>query len=89
MASANEQIGIAKAAYYPVVGLGALGGFNAAPCWVVTWPNRVVAVGPTLSETLYDGGRRGANSLDRGRELRCGRRQITARLVTAFQQGGG
>jgi NodT family efflux transporter outer membrane factor (OMF) lipoprotein len=63
MASANEQIGIAKAAYYPVVSLGLLGGFNGGSFagWFA-WANRLWAVGPTLSETLYDGGRRRANS---------------------------
>jgi len=63
MASTNEQIGIAKAAYYPVLNLGALGGFSAGSLasWF-TWPNRLWAVGPTLTETLYDGGRRRANS---------------------------
>jgi NodT family efflux transporter outer membrane factor (OMF) lipoprotein len=63
MASANEQIGIAQAAYYPVLSLGVLGGFNGGSLlgWF-SWPNRVWAVGPTLSETLYDGGRRRANS---------------------------
>jgi NodT family efflux transporter outer membrane factor (OMF) lipoprotein len=63
MASANEQIGIARAAFYPVVSLGLLGGFNGGslPGWFA-WANRLWAVGPTLTETLYDGGRRRANS---------------------------
>jgi NodT family efflux transporter outer membrane factor (OMF) lipoprotein len=63
MAAANEQIGIAKAAYYPTVNLGALAGFSsgALTSWF-SWPNRLWAVGPTLAETIYDGGRRRANS---------------------------
>lgn len=63
MASANEQIGIAKAAYYPVLSLGAILGFSGGslPGWF-SWPNRMWAVGPTLAETLYDAGRRRATS---------------------------
>jgi NodT family efflux transporter outer membrane factor (OMF) lipoprotein len=63
MAAANEQIGIAKAAFYPVLSLGALAGFNGGtlPSWF-TWPNRVWAVGPSLAETLYDAGRRRATT---------------------------
>jgi NodT family efflux transporter outer membrane factor (OMF) lipoprotein len=63
MASANEQIGIAKAAFYPTVSLGALAGFNGGSLlgWFA-WPNRVWAVGPTLTETLFDAGRRRATS---------------------------
>jgi NodT family efflux transporter outer membrane factor (OMF) lipoprotein len=63
MAAANEQIGIAQAAFYPVLNLGALAGFNGGSLlgWF-SWPNRLWAVGPTLSETLYDAGRRRATS---------------------------
>ena len=87
MASANEQIGIAKAAYYPVVGLGALGGFNAGSLlgWF-TWPNRVWAVGPTLSETLYDGGRRRANSLIAVANYDAAVANYRQIALTAFQQ---
>ncbi len=63
MAAANEQIGIAQAAYYPVLSLSALGGFSGGTIasWF-TWPSRLWAVGPTLTQNLYDGGRRRATS---------------------------
>ena len=63
MASANEQIGIAQAAFYPTLSLNALAGFEGSSIlnWF-TWPSRVWAVGPTLSQTLYDHGRRQASS---------------------------
>jgi NodT family efflux transporter outer membrane factor (OMF) lipoprotein len=57
MASANEQIGIAKAAYYPAVNLSALGGAQGGFLPTAMW-----AVGPILSQTLFDGGRRRATS---------------------------
>jgi NodT family efflux transporter outer membrane factor (OMF) lipoprotein len=61
MAAANEQIGIAQAAYYPTLGLNATAGFNSKSIenWL-TWPSRFWAVGPTFSETLFDAGRRRA-----------------------------
>jgi NodT family efflux transporter outer membrane factor (OMF) lipoprotein len=61
MASANEQIGIAQAAFYPTLSISASGGFEGTSAlnWF-TWPSRFWAVGPTLSETLFDGGRRKA-----------------------------
>jgi NodT family efflux transporter outer membrane factor (OMF) lipoprotein len=63
MAAANEQIGIAQAAYYPTLSLSGTAGFlgTSAVNWF-TWPSRFFAVGPTFSETLYDHGRRRANS---------------------------
>jgi NodT family efflux transporter outer membrane factor (OMF) lipoprotein len=61
VAAANEQIGIARAAYFPTLVLSATGGFegNAITNWL-TWPSRFWAVGPTLAETLFDAGRRRA-----------------------------
>lgn len=61
MAAANEQIGIAQAAYYPALNLSALAGFQgtSAVNWL-SWPSRFWAVGPSFSETLFDAGRRRA-----------------------------
>ncbi len=61
MAAANEQIGIAQAAWYPTLSLSALAGFQSTSAlnWV-SWPSRFWAVGPTFSETLFDAGRRHA-----------------------------
>jgi NodT family efflux transporter outer membrane factor (OMF) lipoprotein len=61
MAQANNQIGIAKSAYYPTVTIGASAGFEGTSVknWF-TWPSRLWAVGPNISETIFDGGRRHA-----------------------------
>jgi NodT family efflux transporter outer membrane factor (OMF) lipoprotein len=61
MAAANEQIGIAQAAYYPTLSLNAVAGFQGTSAlnWL-TWPSRFWAVGPSFSETLFDAGRRRA-----------------------------
>jgi len=61
VAAANEQIGIAMAAFYPVLSLSASAGLNASSLgkWF-SWPSRFWSVGPGLSETLFDAGRRRA-----------------------------
>jgi outer membrane protein TolC len=57
MASANAQIGVAQAAYYPSISLGSsttvVGGTLNA---LLSLSNAVWSVGPTLSATLIDGG---------------------------------
>ncbi|MGB8538346.1 MAG: efflux transporter outer membrane subunit [Acidobacteriaceae bacterium] len=63
VAEANDQIGIARAAYFPSLFIGASGGFTGTSItnWL-NWPSRMWAVGPQLSETLFDAGRRRATS---------------------------
>ncbi len=61
MAAANEQIGIAKAAYYPALTISAAAGFeNSDFTQWLTWPSRFWSVGPQLAETLIDAGKRHA-----------------------------
>jgi len=63
VAEANEQIGIARAAYYPTLGLNAAAGFESTQIVnLLSGPNALWAVGPQLVETLFDGGRRRATS---------------------------
>ncbi|HMD71963.1 MAG TPA: efflux transporter outer membrane subunit [Bryobacteraceae bacterium] len=61
MAAANEQIGIAQAAYYPNLSLSAALGLenNRITTWI-SWPARFFSVGATMAETVFDAGRRRA-----------------------------
>jgi len=62
-AEANEQIGIAHAAFFPQLLLTATGGFEGnTPVDWLSWPSRLWAVGPTLAQTIFDAGRRRAVS---------------------------
>jgi NodT family efflux transporter outer membrane factor (OMF) lipoprotein len=63
VASANAQIGVAKAAFYPSLSLGAGFGFESAKAsnWF-DWPSRFWSVGPAAAMTLFDAGRRQALS---------------------------
>jgi NodT family efflux transporter outer membrane factor (OMF) lipoprotein len=63
VASANEQVGIARAAFFPTITLGLLGGFESGkfPNWL-TGPSALWSVGGTAAETVFDAGRRRAVS---------------------------
>jgi NodT family efflux transporter outer membrane factor (OMF) lipoprotein len=62
-AAANAQIGVAMAAYFPTVTLSAGGGFESGSLsqWL-TWPSRFWSVGPGISQTVFDGGLRRAQT---------------------------
>ena len=61
MASANAQIGVAKAAFYPTVDLSLSAGLESSALKrLFDWSSRFWSVGPSVSETVYDGGLRRA-----------------------------
>jgi NodT family efflux transporter outer membrane factor (OMF) lipoprotein len=84
---ANEQIGIARAAFFPTVTLGASAGLegNSILNWL-NWPSRFWAVGPSLAQTLFDAGRRraGSDSAMAGYDAAVASYRETT--LTAFQQ---
>ncbi len=60
-AAANAQIGVAQAAYFPTLTLSATGGYRApSGAQLLTVPYRYWSLGPTLAQTLFDAGARGA-----------------------------
>ena len=63
VASASEQVGIARAAFFPTFTLGLLGGFEGAsfPSWL-TGPGALWSIGGTAAQTVFDAGRRRAVS---------------------------
>jgi NodT family efflux transporter outer membrane factor (OMF) lipoprotein len=61
VASANAQIGVARAAYFPAVTLTGRAGFqNSSLANLVSWPSFAWSVGASLAETVFDAGRRSA-----------------------------
>jgi outer membrane protein TolC len=62
MASANAQIGVAKAAYYPTVILGATGGFESGVInTLFSGPSILWSAGGSAVAPIFDAGRRRAN----------------------------
>jgi NodT family efflux transporter outer membrane factor (OMF) lipoprotein len=87
MAAQNEQIGIAQAAYYPTVSLSATTGLQTGTIsqWF-TWPSKYWSVGPTVSETLYDAGRRHAQVLQARDAFDATIASYRQTVLNAFQQ---
>jgi len=90
MAAANEQIGIAKAAFYPAIGLTT----NSSPIGLesnsfthwISWPSRFWSVGPGAAETVYDAGKRRATLNQSRAAYDATVANYRQTVLTAFQQ---
>lgn len=87
VAAANEQIGIALAAFYPTLTLNGSVGLEAGSLakWF-TWPARVWSVGPALAETLFDAGRRRSVVAEQRAAYDATVANYRQTVLTAFQQ---
>ena len=87
VAQANAQIGVAEAAYFPTVTLSASAGFQSSSIatWF-TWPSRFFSLGPTASETLFDGGLRHATVQQYKAQYDETVANYRQAVLTAFQQ---
>jgi len=87
VAAANEQIGIAVAAYYPTLTLSASGGFEATN--IAKWfslPNRMWSLGAGLSEVVFEGGKRRAQVKMTQAQYDATVATYRQTVLTAFQQ---
>jgi NodT family efflux transporter outer membrane factor (OMF) lipoprotein len=87
VAEANQQIGIARAAYFPTVNLDGTAGFagSQGSNWF-SWPSGFWAVGPALAETLFDAGRRRATSESARANFDAAVASYRQTSLTAFQE---
>jgi NodT family efflux transporter outer membrane factor (OMF) lipoprotein len=87
MAAANEQIGIAQAAFYPSLLLSAAGGLDTSNFaqWF-TWPSRFWSVGPQVAETLFDAGKRRAQVASARAGYEATVADYRQAVLTGFQQ---
>jgi NodT family efflux transporter outer membrane factor (OMF) lipoprotein len=87
VASANAQVGLAKAAYYPLLTLAAAGGFESGRIGtLLQGPSILWSAGPSAVVTLFDVGRRRAVSDEAraGYDLAVASYRET--VLTGFQQ---
>lgn len=87
MAALNEQVGIADAAYYPSLTLSAGAGLASTSfVKLFTWAAHAWTAGATLSETLYDSGKRRGQVNIAKANFDAGMANYRQTVLTAFQQ---
>jgi NodT family efflux transporter outer membrane factor (OMF) lipoprotein len=86
-AAANQQIGIAMAAFYPALTLAATAGVESSSFinWI-TWPSRFWTIGPQLAQTLFDAGKRTATLEQAKAGYDATAANYRQTVLTAFQQ---
>ncbi|WP_186215420.1 efflux transporter outer membrane subunit [Burkholderia gladioli] len=87
MAAANARIGVARAAFFPDITLGLIGGYQSSGLghWLSA-PNEIWSIGPSLALTLFDGGRRQAITDQARAKLAENGAQYRAVVLAACQQ---
>ena len=87
LAAANAQIGIAYAAYYPTLTLSATYGYESSNfSHFFNLASKFWSVGPSLSETIYDGGLRRATVNQFITTYNADVATYRQTVLTAFQQ---
>jgi NodT family efflux transporter outer membrane factor (OMF) lipoprotein len=87
MIAANANIGVARAAYFPSLTLGAQGGFQSTGFsnWLSA-PSSFWAIGPNALLSVFDGGLRRAQVAQARAEFDASAANYRGTVVTAFQQ---
>jgi NodT family efflux transporter outer membrane factor (OMF) lipoprotein len=87
MAQANAAIGVADAAFFPTLTLGATAGLASSSIKsLFDWSSRVWSVGPSVSETIYDGGLRRATVRQNVAIYNANVANYRQTVLTSFQQ---
>ncbi len=87
VAAANAQIGAVGAAFFPTVTLSASGGFESTLLsqWL-TWPSRFWSIGSTITETVFEGGLRRAQTEEARAAYDANVAAYRQTVLTGFQQ---
>jgi NodT family efflux transporter outer membrane factor (OMF) lipoprotein len=87
MIAANANIGVARAAYFPTLTLGAQAGFESSKYsnWLSA-PSSIWAIGPNALLSVFDGGLRRAQVAQARAEFDASAANYRSTVVGAFQQ---
>jgi NodT family efflux transporter outer membrane factor (OMF) lipoprotein len=87
MMAANANIGVARAAYFPTLTLGAQGGFQSTSFsnWLSA-PSSFWAIGPNALVSVFDGGLRRAQVAQARAQFDASAANYRSTVVDAFQQ---
>jgi NodT family efflux transporter outer membrane factor (OMF) lipoprotein len=86
-AAANEQIGIAQAAFFPTLTMAATAGVESSNVLnLITWPARFWTIGPQLAQILFDAGKRTAQVAQAQAGYDATAAAYRQSILTAFQQ---
>lgn len=87
VASANAQIGLAESAYYPLVNIMGTGGFESGSITtLLQGPGAMWAIGGSLVQTIFDGGRRRASTDEAKASYDSAVASYRQTVLTSFQQ---
>ena len=87
VASANAQVGLAKTAYYPLVNIFGTGGLESGSITTLfQGPSAMWAVGGSVVQTIFDGGRRRAANDEAKAAYDSTVASYRETVLTAFQQ---
>jgi NodT family efflux transporter outer membrane factor (OMF) lipoprotein len=87
MAAANAQIGVATAAYFPSLTLSGSDQYaSSVLSKLISLPNRTWSLGPTLAETLFDGGLRKAQVAQARAAYEASIANYRQTVLSGFQQ---
>jgi NodT family efflux transporter outer membrane factor (OMF) lipoprotein len=87
VASANAQVGFAKASYYPLLNLVASGGFESGTITtLLQGPSALWSVGGAAAATILDGGRRHAANDEAKASYNSSVASYRQTVLNAFQQ---
>jgi NodT family efflux transporter outer membrane factor (OMF) lipoprotein len=87
VAALNAEVGLAETAYYPTLTLSATGGLEGSGLSTLfRWPSRFWTVGPTVSQTLFDFGKRKAQVLQAEAAYDSAVAGYRQSVLTAFQE---
>jgi NodT family efflux transporter outer membrane factor (OMF) lipoprotein len=87
MIATNAEIGVARAAYFPSLTLGAQGGFQSASIAnLLGAPSRFWALGPSALLSLFDGGLRRAQVAQARAQFDASAADYRGTALAAFQQ---